>query len=291
MKTAILVDSTAYLSPKTAQHPDVFQLSLSVHLSNGQILPDLTTDHEKAAFYQLLQDQEVLPTTSQPSPAAYYQVLDQIKDQGYEAVIGIFLSSGISGAYQTARMIFEEYQDRMTLVALDSKGASVVMEDVVNQALKMIQLGMPMDLMVEKLTWVIQESRIYLMVEDLDNLVKGGRLSAAGALIGGLLKIRPLLYFNQEGQIVVFEKIRTNKKVYSRWKELAKQAIEQYPYGVTIGFAHAQDESEIQRVADEILFNYPGQKVIFSEFGPVVGTHTGIRSKGMATIPQAPLHF
>lgn len=287
MKTAIIVDSTAYLSDELAEHADVYQVNLSVTFSDGAVGPDSRDQAGQLAFYHRLVSERQLPTTSQPVPGDYYDVLDEIVAKGYDVVYCIHMSSGISGTFQTAKMITSEYQDRLTIFCIDSKGASVLMEGLVQQTLRLSDSALTPDEIYDKLLWVAQNSRIYLMVEDLNNLVKGGRLSAAAALVGGMLKVRPVLMFDAEGKIVVYEKIRTNKRVYQCWLKLAHQAIEDFPDGIDISFAHSAAYDEINSVKDVFQKHLPEINFRISGLGPVVGTHTGAGTKGFCFIPIA----
>ena len=287
MKTAFIIDSTAYLSGKTAHHPDVYRVNLTVNFSDGSLGEDAQDLAAQHIFYERLKTEVSLPTTSQPTPAVYYEVMDDIIAKGYEAVIAIHLSAGISGTYQTSHMALSEYADRIKVFCLNTKAASVVMESLLEQAMDLLDAGLMPEVVFEKLQWVADNSHIYLMVEDLDNLVKGGRLNATGALVGGLLKIRPVLFFDEEGKIVLFEKVRTNKKVYQRWIEIAKERQALFPDGIKISFAHSDALEEIQSMRELFAKELPTIDYHISGLGPVVGAHTGAGSKGCAIIPIA----
>ena len=285
MKTAIIVDSTAYINDELANHPDVYQVHLTVTFNDGTIASDSRDQAGQLAFYKRLVSEKKLPTTSQPNIGEYYNVLDEIVSKGYEVVYCIHLSSGISGAFQTALMVTQEYQDRLTIFCIDSKGASVLMENLAQQALTLSETHLTPAEIHEKLLWVVENSRIYLMVEDLNNLVKGGRLNGAAAVVGGLLKIRPILVFDAEGKITVYEKIRTNKRVYQCWLKLAHQAVADYPDGISISFAHSAAYDEIKTVQEVFQKEIPHVDYHISGLGPVVGTHTGVGTKGFCFTP------
>src|SRR5699024_727931 len=97
----------------------------------------------------------------------------------------------------------------------------------------------------EKLEWVAKNSTIYLTVSDLYNLVKGGRVNMTTARIGSLLKVRPLLYVDEQGEVQVLDKIRTDKKVNRRLAQIAKEDDEKFPNGIMLRFAHAVDEARV----------------------------------------------
>lgn len=288
MKSAIIVDSTAYLDENLSNHPDVYTVNLSVHFHDGTDLVDTADIEEQHCFYQRLLSETQLPTTSQPKPGDYYKLMDELVAKGYEVVYCIHLSSQISGTFQTAQMITDEYKNRLAIYCVDSKSASVIMLRMVEQALADIEKGLEPTQVYEHLKWLADESRVYFMVEDLNNLAKGGRLSAASAFLGGMLKIRPLLYFEENGKIVLFEKIRTNKKVYRRWHELIEESLMKYPQGIRVAFAHGDASEEIEAVKQELAQAFPQVDFIVCGLGPVVGAHTGKGAKGMGIIPNLP---
>lgn len=286
MKKAIIVDSVAYLPEDLANFPDLYQVDLSVNFNDGSVFNDSSDETRIKEFYQRLNIEKQLPTTSQPPVGDYYALMDKLIEKGYEAIYCIHISSGISGTFQSAVMVTNEYKDKAKIFCIDSKGASVTMEGLVRAAIPLLEQGEDVQEIADKLNWLAENSKIYLMVEDLSNLVKGGRLSATSALLGGMLQIRPLLYFNEEGKIVLFEKIRTNKKVYKRWSELAAEAKQKYSKGIDIAFAHGDVLEEIKNVEAMILKDHPELVSHISSLGPVVGAHTGKGTKGFAIIPH-----
>lgn len=286
MKAAIIVDSTAYLDEELANHPDVYTINLSVHFHDGTNLVDTANEEAHRAFYARLVNETTLPTTSQPKPGDYYALMDQLVEKGYEAVYCIHLASKISGTFQTAKMITEEYREHLQVYCVDSKAASIVLRQMVVQTLESIKAGIEPEQIHQQLLWMADESRVYLMVEDLKNLVKGGRLNATSAFLGSVLQIRPLLYFDQEGSIVLFEKIRTNKKVYRRWQELIEEALQKYPKGIRVAFAQGDALAEIEEVKAHLEQIFPQVEFRIGNLGPVVGAHTGKGVKGMGIIPK-----
>lgn len=286
MKTAIIVDSVGYFPKEITSLPNVFQIDLMVNFYDGTTINDSSNEEDVKLFYKKLSNETQLPTTSQPQIGKYYELMNQIIEEGYDTVICIHLSSGISGTYQAAVVVTKEFSKKINVICIDTKGASIGMEAVAKLALDLIDQEADLNEIVEKLTWQSNNNQIYLMVEDLKNLVKGGRLSASSALLGGVLQIKPLLHFDKNGKIVLFEKIRTNKRVYKRWSELVNEAKKQYPKGIEIAFAHGDAYEEVKQVEQQILSAHPDLTSHITQLGPVVGTHTGKGAKGMAIIPK-----
>lgn len=287
MKTAIIIDSTAYAHPSIINHPDVFELKFTTTFADGEEYVDSSDPIVLQEFYSKLQIAEQLPKTSQPAPGEYIKILDEIVEKGYDQLLCIHLSGGLSGAYQTAKMVAAEYEDRLAIRIVDSKGAAIVIEGMIIQALAMLEQGLELEEIYQKLTWVAENSTIYLTVSDLQNLVKGGRLPASLAKVGEMLKIKPLLCIGANGKIELFDQIRTDKKMNKRFQQLVEDDLKKYPQGITLGFAHAMDEDRLALTMEEVSKNTPVIESRMGVLGPVIGTHTGIQSIGMAIIPQA----
>ncbi|MGX7109168.1 DegV family protein [Facklamia miroungae] len=286
VKTAIIVDSTAYLNQEIATLPNVFQVDLSIIFDDGKTFKDMANIDEQAQFYKYMEQSKQLPKSSQPHPGEYYKLMDEIVEQGFQSVIAIHLSSSISGTYAMAKSILSEYQDRIEGHAVDSKSSCIVIEGLTRIALKGLEDQKSIQEIVTEITWQANHTQVYFMVEDLDNLVKGGRLNPRLATLGQLLKIRPVLHFNEEGGIVLFEKIRTNKKVYARWIQLIQEAMATYPQGVHVMMTHADTIEEASMVASLIKSELGISCIHTNSIGPVIGTHTGKDCIGLAIIPN-----
>lgn len=287
MKTAIIIDSTAYANENIRNHPDIYELKFTTTFEDGQEFLDTSDPAILEEFYTKLQQAEKLPTTSQPSPGKYEELVEEIIKKGYDQLLCIHLSGGLSGAYQTANMITDEYAEEIKVKVVDSKGASVVIQALISQALDMLEAGLALEEIHKKLDWVADNSTIYLTVSDLENLVKGGRLPSSAAKFGNLLKIKPLLSIGKDGKIQFFEGIRTDKRMNKRLTELAQADFENYPNGIMVGFAHAMDEERMKITVETVMENLPVEEQKTSVLGSVIGTHTGVGSIGMGIMPIA----
>jgi DegV family protein len=122
------------------------------------------------------------------------------------------------------------------------------------------------------------------MVDDLNHLVKGGRLSNGAAILGNLLSIKPILYFNEEGVIEVYEKVRTEKKAIKRLAEIVKEGTADKDHQIIIIHGNALDKAETLR---DILHQegFAGE-IPFATFGSVIGTHLGNHSVAISFVPK-----
>lgn len=288
MKTAIIVDSTASLAEDLANHPDIYQINLLVTYANGDVITDTTDPVVLKEFYHRITKDKELPKTSQPEPVHLYKLLKEVVDKGYQSVICIHLSDKISGTFKTSSMITDEFRDALNIYMIDSKGTSFVIESMVKQTLHMLEKGLSGEVIQAKLEWLADNSTIYVMFENLENLVKGGRLDTISAFLGTALRIKPIVVLDQ-GEVKVFEKVRTTKKVVRRWQELVREAVKDYPNGIEIVFAHGDAEAEIIEIKELIQAEFPQFEYRVGYLTPVLGVHGGKGCKGMGLIPKVTL--
>ena len=286
MKSAIVVDSTASLSEELKNHPDIYQVDLLVTYSNGDVIRDTTNSEVLQDFYERVTQDKELPKTSQPGPIYLYKIMETIVQKGYESVFCIHLSDKISGTFKTSHLITNEFRDALTIYMVDSKGTSFVIESMVKQALAMMEAGVATEDIQMHLEWIADRAKIYIMFETLDNLVKGGRLGIISGFLGSALRIKPIVYFD-EGEVKVFEKVRTTKRVIKRWQDLVRSAVKDYPDGIEIVFAHGDAEAEILMIKDIIQAEFPNISYRVGYLTPVLGVHGGKGCKGMGIIPLA----
>lgn len=287
MKTAYIIDSSASLSDNLQNHPDVYVQNLEV--TWGDIAYTDTTDIDvMKEFYNRLVSSKDLPKTSQPKQGELIETYEEIILKGYDTVIVITLASAISGTFSTFQMISEHYNRRLDIRMIDSRGTSFIEERMLNYAIELNEANVSIDTIEEKLIWFAYNSKIYVVIEDLDAIVKGGRLNSMSAFIGSTLKIRPILHFNQEGKVEVFEKVRTTKKVYQRYLTLVDEAVKIYPGGIELALAHGDCEDKALKVKALIEEKYPQMKFRVGYLTPVLGTHAGKNSLGIGILPNLP---
>lgn len=287
MKLAIIVDSTAGLMPPLSQHPDIFQVNLSINFADGQSLVDSVDDAVNKKFYQRLAQVDVLPTTSQPQIGEYFALMDRIVDQGYDAVIAFHLSGKISGTAASAQLVMNDYQDQLQTYVVDSKSASVAVLGMVRQCLALVERGYDFKQLIQAMEALVDKSKVYFMVQDLNNLTKGGRLSATGAMLGNVLKIRPILTFDQAGEMVVYDKIRTTKKVYQEFQAWAEDLVAACPQGYDIAIVHTDAYDQAEELYQQFAQVFGQESLLpIGWASPVLGTHTGKGLVGFGVLPH-----
>ena len=280
MKLAVITDSSAYLSADTLQREDLFVLDIPVNIDGEEYVEGINLTAEE--FYQKMAQASELPKTSQPSIAKLDEILTSLKEQGYTHALGLFLSSGISGFYQNIQYMIEEYEG-LTIAFPDTLITSAPLGIMVESVFNWRDQGDDFVIIQDKLAIQISHTSAFIMVDDLDHLVKGGRLSNGAALLGNLLSIKPILYFNKHGVIEVYEKVRTEKKATKRLIEIIKEETTSGQYTVIVIHGNAPEKAEEMR--QHLLESGVGSDVSIATFGSVIGTHLGAGSIALGYIP------
>ena len=280
MKLAVITDSSAYLSADTLQREDLFVLDIPVNIDGEEYVEGINLTAEE--FYQKMAQASELPKTSQPSIAKLDEILTSLKEQGYTHALGLFLSSGISGFYQNIQYMIDEYEG-LTIAFPDTLITSAPLGIMVESVFNWRDQGDDFAIIQDKLAIQISRTSAFIMVDDLDHLVKGGRLSNGAAILGNLLSIKPILYFNDQGVIEVYEKVRTEKKATKRLIEIIKEATTSGQYRVIVIHGNALEKAEELR--QHLLDSGVGSDVSLATFGSVIGTHLGVGSIALGYIP------
>ena len=280
MKLAVITDSSAFLQAETLRKEDLFVLDIPVNIDGQEYVEGVNLTAQE--FYEKMARSSELPKTSQPSIAKLDEILSSLKAKGYTHALGLFLSSGISGFYQNIQYMKDEYEG-LTIAFPDTRITSAPLGYMVESVLKWAEQGDGFESILDKVTEQIENTSAFIMVDDLDHLVKGGRLSNGAAILGNLLSIKPILYFNDQGVIEVYEKVRTEKKATKRLVEIVKEATAIGNYQITVIHGNAP-----QKAADlrQLLIDGGVATVVYiATFGSVIGTHLGEGSIALGYTP------
>lgn len=270
MATIIITDSTSYINPKLAKKYDVRIASLYVNFKNEELKE---TDIKNEEFYPKM-DKEGIPTSSQPPIGTIYLMMEEELKNGND-VIGVFLSSEFSGTYQSAQMVanelLEKYPNRKVAI-LDSRSNSMQLGFAALTAAKLARDNIEFEEIVKATTYNIERSRFLFIPDTLKYLEKGGRIGKAGALLGSVLKITPILTV-EKGMTEVYKNVRTKKRAIDTM--IDKMMDDHRAYNVQeIAIHHIDREEEAialkQRIQELINVN-----VFISSIGPVIGLHVG----------------
>ena len=283
MGIKIVTDRTSYIPSEYIEKYDIKVVSLNV-IMNGVSKREVDIDNKY--FYKEMDESNEVPKSSQPIPQEMIDIFKGIVEAG-DSIVGIFLSSKMSGTYSTANMvkemILEEYPNADIRI-LDSKTNCMQMGFAAIEAAKASAEGKSINEVISTAEHVFNNSRFLFTPETLDYLKKGGRIGGAAALFGNILQIRPILTV-VDGETSVFKKVRTRKKVID---EIVKEVlVDIKANGLGDVIVHhincEEDGLKLAKVLEEKL----SRKVGIQSIGPVIGLHVGPGSIGIAYYTRA----
>lgn len=267
-KIAIVTDSTAYLPDDTVHEYDITVIPLMVNF--GQESHKEGVDIVNSQFYPRLAVEKNLPTTSQPVVGELVVSFERLLET-HDAVIGIFLSAGLSGTAHSAETAARMVEGDITII--DSKITSAGQAHMVMRACQMIADGKEKEEIVAELMAMRERITAYFVVDSLEHLHRGGRIGGVSAALGSLLQVKPILTVN-EGKLELFEKVRTRKKALARVLELTREKTDpSKPLHISVVYAHNPDDGKA--FLEQVKAEFPSASTDMSELGPVIGTHVG----------------
>lgn len=274
MKIAVVTDSTAYLSEEEVKENNIHVVPIPLMIDGQSYQEGVDIDTEE--FYDKLAHSQSFPSTSQPPIGELMNLYQHLADEGYQAVISIHLSKAISGLVNTVAQIAEEMKDTIKIVPVDSYLTVKMMGRLVLEAAREVEGGQDLDTILANISKYRDTFNDVFVVDDLQNLVRGGRLSNASGFVGSILKIKPLLTMHTPHHAIeAFEKVRSMKKAKLRCEQIFDEDVAKVDYPVSAIVYHANCEEAGQKWLDKLAADHPDIPFELSYFGPVVGTHLG----------------
>ena len=264
MKIAIVTDSNSGITQEQAKTMGIYVLPMPFMINGETFEEDINLTQEE--FYKR-QAEDADISTSQPSPQAVTDLWDSLFAQGYEQIVHIPMSSGLSGSCQTARMLAQDepYEDKVFVV--NNQRISVTQRRAAMDAKELAEAGFNGKQIFEILERVKMESSIYITVDTLKFLKKGGRITPAAAALGTLLRIKPVLQIQGE-KLDSFSKVRTMKQAHTTMlsaaeKDLSERYADPKAENTWIFVAHTQNTEPAEEFAKEIEAQYPAAGAIY----------------------------
>lgn len=269
MKVRIIVDSTADLTAEVKERLTV--VPLTVHFGEEEYVDGVTIDHKM--FYEKLVESDVLPTTSQATPGTFAQVFEEVVKAGESAVV-ITLASKLSGTYQSAVIAAEDHPEQIFVV--DSQTTAIGAGILAELALRMVDEGLNAKEIAEGIARERENVCLVAMLDTLEYLKRGGRISKAVALAGGLLSIKPVVSI-QDGEILMLGKARGSKQGNNLLvSEIRKAGGVDFTKPLLLGYTGLSDVLLQKYVEDSrSLWEESKDALRATPIGSVVGTHAG----------------
>lgn len=273
----VITDSTADLPPYVAEELGIVIVPLTVKFGDTVYLDgrDMSTND----FYDMLVKYPVVPTTAAPSPGQFLEEYDKAASEGKD-ILSLHISRKLSGTYDAALLAKGQSKSRVEIQ--DSQSATMGLGLLAIHCGKLAQKGADLDILVQEVSRTLPRIRVLGMVDTLEYLKKGGRIGRAQAFLGSLLNIKPLLSI-QNGETFPLERVRTRGKAIERLWEICKADA---PYEeLSILYSTIPELAEEMMKRFEALFSR--DKIYKARFGPILGTHIGPGSLGIAYIKSS----
>ncbi|MCR4756065.1 MAG: DegV family protein [Lachnospiraceae bacterium] len=266
-KTQIIIDSTTDLTDEFMDK--VMIVPLTVSFGEKEYLDGIELSRDE--FYKKLESGDVMPKTSQASPATFEKVYQEVRNKGMNGVV-ITLSSNLSGTYQSACIAAEDYPE---IQVVDSKNVAIGAGILAEYAVDCAERGMSAKQIAEELENKKNEVCLVAMLDTLEYLWRGGRLSRTVTIAGGILGIKPVITI-KDGEVAILGKARGAKKANNLLVEQITLNGVQYDMPVLLGYTGTSDKLLQNYISDsKALWEGHLDKLEWSQICSVIGTHAG----------------
>ena len=272
--TAIVVDSTADFPEAQQRYPNWRIVPLYVRFGTESFRDYVELGPDD--FYARLRGSPVTPTTSQPTPADFQVVYEELA--GYERVYSLHIAGTLSGTVESARAASREFGDRIRVVDTETASAAVAMLGLsIQRRLEQGTTDEEVEAVVERHT---RDAQLIFTLDTLDYLARGGRIGRASAWAGQLLKVKPILTI-RGGEVVPLKRVRGNRRAFEEFIAAFEAGSSNGP-NLRVAIAHADAPDRADALRELVRRTRPqAQLELVTSLGPVVGTHAGPGTVGL----------
>lgn len=277
-KIALVTDSTGDLPNEFVERNNIHVLPLRVVYRDREYLDRVEIQPNEV--YDRIEEE--VPSTSMPSVGEVISLFSKLIKEGYQEILSIHISSGLSGTVNTVRLAAGNFPS-IKIAVIDSRSISMGFGVMVQEAADYIKKGMNLSSVEERIHEIRENLSVIFVVKTLEYLKRGGRIGYVSAAMGSLLDLKPVISVNSEGKYFTLAKVRGRKKSLEKMIEIVKEAAEKNLLKLVV--MHGDAKEEAKYLFDE-LKNIAGIKDIhMGEVGPVIGVHTGPGVTGVVFYP------
>ncbi|SJN20572.1 Hypothetical protein DUF194, DegV family [Marinilactibacillus psychrotolerans 42ea] len=271
-KVAILTDSGADVPETIKDKFDIKVIPLKIIFKDGEYIDKLNITAEEV--YKRMSKE--IPKTSLPDGEMIKGIFDEIKSEGYEKVIAITISSGLSGTNNMVRIVAEDYKD-LDVFVLDTKNIGIGSGLSAVEAAFQVDQGIPFDEIKANLQKGIEKAKVYFHVPTLEYLQKGGRIGLVQSVLGNVMNLKPIITCNDEGIYHTVAKVRGKAKSVNKTIELVeKYAAKSNKYNLAVAYGGETALEEAKSVREVLKKKLPKfEHFFFDQVSPALGVHTG----------------
>ena len=269
-KTALLVDSGIDVPSSVIKEYGIYSLPLKIIYKDREYSDGVDIQAEEV--YSNLSVE--IPKTSLPGAAEAISILDRIKSDGYENVLAVTLSSGLSGTYNMISLVAKDYEG-LDVQVVDTKNIGIAGGMVAIRAAEYISEGMDFETIVKTVNEDVPDSKIFFCISTLEYLQKGGRIGMVSSMLGTALNLKPIISCNEEGIYYNVAKISGRKRSLDKMIDIATEyASKGKLYNLAVVHGGAAEDAE--KVKEKLLSKLSKYKNVFEgQISPALGVHTG----------------
>ncbi|EOD6223525.1 DegV family protein [Enterococcus hirae] len=269
-KVAILVDSGTDVPQELIEKYQMYVIPLKI-IYKDRVYTD-KVDITPEEIYQRLPQE--IPGTSLPDGETITKIFEQIKQDGYEKILAVTISSGLSGTYNIVRLIAQQ-QEELEAYVLDTKNIGIGAGFSAIQAAKWLEEGMEWSLLIERLNELVKQTKVFFNVATLEYLQKGGRIGLVASILGTALKLNPIISCNDKGIYYTVGKARGRKKSLDRTVSYVKERVGTAKV-FNLAVAHGDAKEEATEMMARLKEEFPqAQQIYFGQISPALVVHTG----------------
>lgn len=278
MTVRVVTDSTADIPADVAEVLDIAVVPLHIHFGEETYEDGVTITGEE--FYRRLTTEPRLPKTSAPASGTFTGVYEQLARETDE-IVSIHISSKLSATHSSALLGRDAVTAPCRIEVIDSYSASIGLGLLAIRAARLAREGASLDAVVQDITAAIPRTHYFGVVDTLEYLHKGGRIGMATALLGSILKVKPLLGL-RDGVAHPIERVRGRQKAFDRLCEM----VAGYSGISSLAIAHTTAEAEMELLGARLAQFFPAGRILKSRCGATLGTYLGPNTLCVALIQE-----
>lgn len=255
------------------------QISTSTHSYKDGI------DIQKNDLYEILETE--IPKTSMPAAGDAWALIQKLKDQGFEQIISIHLSQGLSGTYQMVNSFKEKAKEiGVRLEVIDSKTLSKALGFIVLEAARLLRQNLPFDELVDKVKASTKDSKLFFVIKTLEYLKKGGRIGKVEGTLGEILNFKPIISVGPDGVYYTVDKVRGRNKSLKTLKDIVVKSINDKKVHLTVLHGNAFEEGK--KLLNDLMSDL-GDSLVkpnLMDLTPSLSVHVGPGLVGVALFPS-----
>ena len=268
-KIALITDTTSDLSQEIIDKYNINVLSFRIIYKDKEYKDKIEIQSQQV--YDGFKTE--IPTSAMPALQDMEDLYEKLEKEGYTHVIGITLSSGLSGVYNGLTLVSKNHPKTISHIC-DSKSISLGEGVLVEECGKLVEKGLTFQEIVDKIPSIQDKIQVFFVVNTLEYLIKGGRIGKVSGTIGELLKLKPIIAVGKDGKYYTYSKVRGRKQSLSKMVEIAKDITENKKYRIYT--MHGDGEEDTLKVKSEIEKLPNVESVIYGGcISPVSGVHSG----------------